>query len=227
MYSLVLMMAFGTTATETPALGWRHSGCLGCGGGCVGCFGGHGRFSGCHGCDGGCHGCDGGCHGCDGGCFGHGGLLERLRARFHGCDGGCFGCHGGCFGCAGGHVQALGGHAMIEPPVLADQVAAKPAQAASKARIVVSLPADAQLTIDGEQTPTVAGTRVYATPVLEPGFSYSYTVRAVVVRDGQKLVETKEVVVRPGEETRVNFNPAAVVAQPQEVKIIRTGGLNR
>ena len=99
---------------------------------------------------------------------------------------------------------------MIEPPVLADQVAAKPAQAASKARIVVSLPADAQLTIDGEQTPTVAGVRVYATPVLEPGFSYSYTVRAVVVRDGE--------VVATGVNQVISLNDPTAHAEVQAIR---------
>jgi uncharacterized protein (TIGR03000 family) len=82
------------------------------------------------------------------------------------------------------------------------------------ARIVVSLPADAKLTVDGTPTTSTSSTRVFVSPALEPGQQYQYTFRAEVVRKGERQSATKQVVVRAGHESRVQFDlPATTVAQ--------------
>ena len=51
--------------------------------------------------------------------------------------------------------------------------------------IVVSLPADATLKVDGITTKATLGLRTFATPVLPAGQNFHYTLTAEIVRDGQ------------------------------------------
>src|SRR5215813_13219947 len=141
MYSLVLMMALGNGATapgidiyqpkEVASLAshghtLNRRGCYGCSG-CWGCHG----CRGCYGC-GGCHGCWG-CWGCYGGCHG------------------CWGCYGGwCYGCGGCYGgYAYGGYASIGYATnYGSALVAMP----TTATIVVSLPADAKLSVEDQPT---------------------------------------------------------------------------
>lgn len=72
----------------------------------------------------------------------------------------------------------------------------------SPATLVVSLPADATLTIDDHRTTSTSGVRVFVTPPLSAG-AYTYTLNAQIVRDGQPVALTRQVAVRAGEETQV------------------------
>jgi uncharacterized protein (TIGR03000 family) len=80
------------------------------------------------------------------------------------------------------------------------------------ARVYVTLPADAKLTIDDEPTVSTSESRVFMTPSLTPGKTFHYELKATVVRDGKTETVTKQVAVRAGEETRVNieFSEVAV-----------------
>jgi uncharacterized protein (TIGR03000 family) len=82
----------------------------------------------------------------------------------------------------------------------------------TEATLVVSLPADAQLTVGGARTRSTSSTRRFISPPLEPGVSYTYTLEARIMRDGQPVTLTKDVHVRAGEETRVmlDFSEASV-----------------
>jgi uncharacterized protein (TIGR03000 family) len=78
------------------------------------------------------------------------------------------------------------------------------------ATLVVKLPADATLTIDDQATKSTSAKRVFVTPALKPGAAYYYTLKATVVREGQAVVTTKVVQVRPGAKTQVKLDiPAA------------------
>jgi uncharacterized protein (TIGR03000 family) len=80
--------------------------------------------------------------------------------------------------------------------------------------IVVSLPAEATLLVDGSATTSTAATRVFASPALEPGQDYFYTLKGEIVRDGQKVIATETVKVRAGEESRVKLEfPSDRLAQ--------------
>jgi uncharacterized protein (TIGR03000 family) len=217
MYSVVLMMALSGGA-ESADFGQRK--CHG-GGGCAGsvaasCSGRAARSHGCHGSRGGlfggrkCHGCSGaavstGCHGSRStGCHGsRGGLFHRNK----GCHGGG-GCHGGpvCAGgpgCAGGVVVPGG----MEPKVMPkEKVPTPPTKTSLPANIVVTLPADARLTVDGNATSSTSEVRTFVTPALQTGSDYVYTLQAEVVRDGRTLTETQVVTVRAGETTNVPFS---------------------
>lgn len=85
----------------------------------------------------------------------------------------------------------------------------------TEATLIVNLPADATLTIDGEETNSTSARRVFVTPVLEQGKEYEYTLKAKIVRDGETKIATTKVTFRPGETKLVELKvPAAgVVAQ--------------
>src|SRR5262245_25498572 len=167
----------------------------GCCGGCNGCCccwsGGHDLLGG-DGCCGGCNGCCGGCNGCNG-CHGcHGGLF-RKHGGCHGCNGCCGGCYGGaCNGCAGGSVT------VGEMPK---------AESAAPANIVVSLPAEAKLMIDGNATTSTGERRTFVSPTLEVGQEYYYTVKA----EFKGEVREERVTVTAGQDVNVKIEfPAAV-----------------
>jgi uncharacterized protein (TIGR03000 family) len=76
------------------------------------------------------------------------------------------------------------------------------------ATIVVKLPADAKLTIDGAPTTSMSAERTFATPALKAGEDFYYTFKAVVVRDGRPIETERQVRVRAGEKTPVTFDMA-------------------
>lgn len=242
MYSVVLAMAM-TGAGDVPAGLLHHGCCGGscygsCYGGCSGysCNGCGGGWS-CSGCCGGysCHGGHGhkhhghkhhSCHGCCGGysCFG--------------CCGGysCNGCYGGyscsgCYGCGGGTVVPT-----VTPVVPGGKKGDKDGDGgtfrdpgpgkkggkgdkdeamttAAPATIVVTLPAEARLEIDGAATSSTSERRVFVSPELNPGREYHYTLKAEWVRDGKTVSMTREVAVTAGTEATVKFETESVASR--------------
>src|SRR2546426_118647 len=109
------------------------------------------------------------------------------RGRCHGCAGG--GCHGG-YGCAGGgcHGGCEGGYPVPPPKTGDPKVMPKKTEGPSPATIIVSLPANARLLIDGNSTSSTSARRIFTSPTLQPGADYVYTLRAEIIRDGQTVV---------------------------------------
>jgi uncharacterized protein (TIGR03000 family) len=97
------------------------------------------------------------------------------------------------------------------PPeqVAPEKVPAAPKKTTStqleRAQVVVELPTDARLFVDGNPVKAGAAKRTFNTPPLEQGQAYYYMFRAAVVRDGQTLEETTRVIVRAGEVARASF----------------------
>jgi uncharacterized protein (TIGR03000 family) len=81
-----------------------------------------------------------------------------------------------------------------------------------KARLIVELPADAKLYIDDQLMKTTAARRVFNTPTLDRGQSYYYVLRAEIVRDGKTYTDTKQVVIRAGNEAQASFNDLELAA---------------
>jgi uncharacterized protein (TIGR03000 family) len=212
MYTMVVMMALGTSA-DLPDFGRRGGGCCGCyGGGWGGCYGGWG------GCYGGWGGCYGGCWGGGwGGCYGGG---------WGGCYGGYAGWGGGYGGGWGGGYGGTGwggwGYAALPATTYAAPALASAApvmsgsptqsfyynpgtQAApnNTATMIVHLPADANLIIDGQRTNSTSDRRVFHSPPLEPGKTYHYTLKATMNRNGEKEETTRNVQVRAGKTAEV------------------------
>jgi len=161
------------------------------GGGEVTAFHRGGRCSG-----GGCYGSSG-CsrsYGCSrGGCCGGGGCCSRSASY------GCNGCSSGCSG--GGVYRAPGGIERVPNPRPKEEVRID----TQPATIIVSVPENAKLMIDDQQTISTSAERRFTTPPLEPGGTFYYTLKANFQRDGRPVTLTKQVNVRAGQESRVNF----------------------
>jgi uncharacterized protein (TIGR03000 family) len=227
MYSVVVLMALSGGEAQ-PAHGLRGGGCQGgCYGGCYG--GGYG--GGCYG--GGCYGGGGGlfggrrhgCHGGGGGCYG-GGYGGCYGGGYGGCyGGGCYGggyggcCGGGYGGCYGGGMMVYGGGCcgggMIIGPGggIRREEEKKKEEVSSQATLVVNLPADATLLIDGDATTATTGRRVFVAGPMPEGREFRYTVRAEAMRQGKMVSTEQEVVVKAGDRREVTLElPAPTVA---------------
>lgn len=75
----------------------------------------------------------------------------------------------------------------------------------NRARVVVQVPTDAKLFIDGHEMKSTSGRRVFSTPQLQHGQTYYYVVRAQVEREGQVLSETQRVILQPGQQVTASF----------------------
>jgi uncharacterized protein (TIGR03000 family) len=138
-----------------------------------------------------------------GGRHGHSGR----RGHHGGCGGG--GCGGGGCGYAGGYGHGGHGGYAYGGGFAAGYALLDTADMGSTATIVVELPSDATLTIDGEATTSTSATRVFQTPQLEPGRTFHYTFKAQVERDGKVQSVTRRVEVRAGQQTQVSMAPPA------------------
>lgn len=144
---------------------------------------------------------------------------------YGGCWGGCYGGYGCCgmtwYGCCGTAMPAapaegpgpLQGPTPRERGPVERRTDLGPVEP-DRARIVVSLPAEARLTFEGTPTRSTEAVRAFASPVLEPGQDYVYTLRAEVVQDGRVVAVTKRVRVQAGQESRLALEfPASGVAR--------------
>ncbi len=93
-------------------------------------------------------------------------------------------------------------------PVKPPKPEGKEAMLNAPATIVVSLPADAKLSIDDAATTSTSETRTFVSPELPAGLDFSYTLKAEFQHEGKPVVVTKLVGVRAGLETRVTMGTA-------------------
>ncbi len=217
MYSMLLMAAM-STGPQTQA--WHHGGhCYGgyaapnlCwyGGGCYGCSAWGPYTSGSYG-----YGC---AYGWAGYGLGYGsGYYGFPTFQCHG----CYGCYAG-WSCYGMPIQG----AVIEGPVAPSVVSPPPpakksgkveetpppreekkkgSEEQARARVIIEVPADAKVYVDGQLTRPGSNRRVFQTPELAPGRTYYYDVRAEVMRDGRVVSSNQRLIVRPGETATANF----------------------
>jgi uncharacterized protein (TIGR03000 family) len=76
----------------------------------------------------------------------------------------------------------------------------------TSATLIVTLPADAKLSVDGYATTSTSSVRRFITPSLDAGRDYYYTLKAEVMNEGKTEVITKRVVVRSGEVTQTTLS---------------------
>jgi uncharacterized protein (TIGR03000 family) len=133
--------------------------------------------------------------------------------------------YGGCYGGGVIYSGCYGGYVMPGVPV--QQQKGKDGKGKGSgggtgtdeaslfsATIVVTLPADAKLTIDDNPTTSTSGSRVFVSPALPPGKEYHYTLKAEAVREGKPVKVERTIAVRAGETTPVTLTlPPAGVAQ--------------
>lgn len=79
-------------------------------------------------------------------------------------------------------------------------------KANAPATIVVELPADAQLVVDGYTTRSTTARRVFQSPVLEAGKVYHYNLKAEVVREGRTVTREQRVAVEAGKQSQITFD---------------------
>jgi uncharacterized protein (TIGR03000 family) len=146
-----------------------------------------------------------------------------------GCYGGYSGCYGGYYGGYGG---CYGGYSSCYTPCYSYAYSCQPmmyhpaapahdgkdkmkdkkgrgeeeTSLGNAAQIVVTLPDDAKLTIDGQPTTSTSSRRVFVSPELEQGKNYHYMLKATVMRDGKPVEVEKKVSVRAGQETDVTID---------------------
>jgi uncharacterized protein (TIGR03000 family) len=97
----------------------------------------------------------------------------------------------------------------------------------NEATIVVNLPADATLTVDGEKTQSTSGTRVFISPPLQAGKTYQYTLRAEVNRDGRRETTSRTVDVQAGRTTNVNIDFSGMNQQGERLNSPTPGDRSR
>jgi len=214
MYTVVLMVSL-STAPELPDHHRRQA------------RGGRGHSS----CYGGGYGCYGGGYGCYGGGYGGG-----YGGYGYGCSGGGmpvgYGCYGGGFvsyGCSGGGMPVGPGGYQQQQQQQGDKTGTeeekkgteeemkkgteeekKGVSGPTPARLLVVLPDDARLQINGSPTASTSSVRQFSTPPLQPGHNYYYDLTAEVTRNGVPVQTTQRVHVRAGVESRVTLSfPAA------------------
>jgi uncharacterized protein (TIGR03000 family) len=78
--------------------------------------------------------------------------------------------------------------------------------------VIVQLPADTSLTIDGIAVPGGSSVPPIVTPDLTPGKDYYYTLKAESSR-GDQAIQTKRVMVRAGTTVSVRFDDMAATAR--------------
>jgi uncharacterized protein (TIGR03000 family) len=123
------------------------------------------------------------------------------------------------YGCSG-YAPNCNGYApvapMVTPPKGEQAPAPRKEKQETRARLLVRLPADAQLYIDDNLMKSASTQRTFVTPLLRPGQTYFYDLRAEVVRDGKTVRQTRRVLLRPGDAVEATFadmeRPAATVA---------------
>jgi uncharacterized protein (TIGR03000 family) len=100
---------------------------------------------------------------------------------------------------AGGTIVAPGPtQSFYANPALANM--------ANEATIIVHLPEGANLTIDGQTTLSRSPTRIFRSPPLEQGKTYTYSLQAEMNRDGHFVNAKKAVEVRAGQRSEVTLN---------------------
>lgn len=189
---------------------FSRRGCSGCSGGGLFSGGLFGRkHKGCNGCSSACNGCSSACSGwaCSGSAC-HGGYIVCSGSA---CSGSA--CHGGVIygSCSG---SACHGGVIIGTPVHPKKEKLKDMPKENKdgvslptpATIVVELPADAKVSINGQATTSTSSVRTFVTPELAPAKKFTYSLTAEIVRDGQTLSTTETVAVSAGKETRLILN---------------------
>jgi uncharacterized protein (TIGR03000 family) len=208
MYSIVLMAALSGSG-DLPAFGHR-GGCCGCNGGySCGCCGNYGC------------GCEGGGHrrghrhrgGC--GCCGQTSCGCCGNTNSCGCCGASACCSSGCEpaeATEGEHHERKGPSKKEPEKIGKPKEGKKATRGPAPATIIVSLPANAKLTVDDTVTKSTSATRVFTSPALENGQEYLYNLKAEVVQNGKTITLAKQVAVRAGNETSVSLFPETSLA---------------
>jgi len=81
-----------------------------------------------------------------------------------------------------------------------------PANDFRTATVNVQVPGEAKVFVNGMATTSTGAFRRYVSNGLEPGYSYTYELRAEIVRDGKTVTDVKSIKLKAGENANVNFS---------------------
>ena len=95
---------------------------------------------------------------------------------------------------------------------------------ANSAILNVSVPTEAKVFVNGLPTTSTGAARRYVSNGLEPGFNYTYELRAEMVRDGKTVTESKSIKLKAGESAELSFdfsgsNTENVATEPVRTKL--------
>lgn len=107
---------------------------------------------------------------------------------------------------------------IVQTPPAAAPAAAPPAQVDNTAQIEIRVPAAARVWFDGAETKQTGPQRRFASPPLEPGYDYTYRVKATWTEAGNPVTQERKVVVQAGGQYQVDLTgealPAPTKTQP-------------
>jgi uncharacterized protein (TIGR03000 family) len=147
------------------------------------------------------------------------------------CGGCCGGCYGGLAfsGCCGGYAMPAPGVGYTVPPAPVT-VGFAPVPA-TRAQVLVRAPAESKLYADGQATTLTGAERVFQTPELVAGKDYQYTLKIEYTEGTETKSATKQVVVRAGTQSVVDFTATGpekatspvTVTLPEKAKLFVDG----
>lgn len=111
------------------------------------------------------------------------------------------------------------GAEVVAPPAAAPSAGDSTAIPADGAMLVVEVPADAKIYVNGSATKATGDVRRYISRGLVAGKRYDYVVRMAVDRDGTTTEETQVVSLTAGEGSRVSFATAPVVKKAPKTTV--------
>jgi uncharacterized protein (TIGR03000 family) len=222
MYSVILMTAMAAGAPETPqffGLFRAPTTCWGCIGyttcrGCSGCYG----YSSCTGCWGGFLGWRRAWYGCCGvSCYGCGGVtvvpyMSPAAPVSSGLTRDVWGANYSYSDSRPFKAPGTPGIRFNNAPEKEQKKDNKPSGLDGSARLIIEVPSDSKLYIDGKQTTSGADVRHFKTPALESGQTYFYDVKVELEKDGKILTANKRVYVRAGDVVQESLQPEIATA---------------
>lgn len=153
-----------------------------------------------------------------------GGLLARMRANraarrasrssygsygsygSSGSYGSCGSCGGyACCGSSGGVIYYSAPQEVPTEAPTPDPSAPSASSASDSASIAVTLPANAKVFVNNQETTSTGSLRNYVSKGLEAGKTYAYKLRVEFELNGEKVVEHKVLKLRAGDSLDVNF----------------------
>lgn len=182
----------------------------------------HGSSGGSWGSSGGSSGGSWGSYGSNGGSSGgswgsNGSSGGSSSYSSHGSSGGSYGSSGGSHGSSGGgyvvyhrHPVVVHHHAPAYEEVIVNEVVKT--TPADTATIVVELPKDAKVFINGAETKATGSTRQFVSKGLKEGASYQYEVRIVTGDKDSPMEQTKVLKLARGQRKTVTFDAATATA---------------
>ena len=94
-----------------------------------------------------------------------------------------------------------------------------------KGSLIVSLPVEAKLFVNGRPTTSEGVQRTFVSKGLKPGYRYPYTVKAVMKLNGKEVVTTKQVNLRAGDARDIAFKFDVPVATNLTVHVPKNARL--